>query len=141
MDQLSPVFPDKTRQPTLDDFVAVIGGAARAWARTLDRLEAAQGPLRLEWKHYGKSSGWTLKVFKGSRNLCFISPRTGAFVASFVMGDAAVAAVEASSLPAPVIAELAGARRYAEGRGVRVEVRTLKDAEHVVVLAGIKAAH
>lgn len=141
MDHPAPVFPDKSQQPTLDDFVAVIGRAAKAWARIGERLEAAHGPLRFEWKHYGKASGWTLKVFKGTRNLCFVGPRVDAFVVSFVMGNAAVAAVERTSLPAPLVAELVGARKYAEGRGVRVEVRTLTDADHVIALAGIKAAH
>jgi hypothetical protein len=33
-----------------------------------------------------------------------------------------------------------GARKYAEGRGVRIPVRTRKDLEGVETLAGIKAA-
>lgn len=135
-----PAFPDKAHPPTARDVARVLGARAALWAALIERLEVAHGPLRLEWKHYGKASGWTLKIFKGSRNLCFVSPKDGAFVVAFVFGDRAVAAVERSGLPTELVEALVTARKYAEGRGVRVEVQSPADVDHILTLTAVKLA-
>jgi hypothetical protein len=53
----------------------------------------------------------------------------------------AVAAVEASGLPEGLIAELKSAKKYAEGRGLRIEVKTKADVRSVLELIEIKAAN
>jgi hypothetical protein len=63
------------------------------------------------------------------------------FLVGFVLGDRAVKAAHDSTLPEPVLAVIDGARKYAEGRGVRLEVRTKKDRDHVMELAAIKMAN
>ena len=136
-----PVFPDKTRPPTDDEFTRALGRGAVQWTAFEQAVSERHGPLTFEWKHYGARAGWTRKVLRGARNLCFVSVRRGYFVAAFVMGDAAVAAAAQSTLPREIIDVLAGARRYAEGRGVRVEVRTRADVAHAVALVAIKVAH
>jgi hypothetical protein len=136
-----PSFPDKTRLPSDEEFARVLGRSAVHW-RTFEReVSERHGPLTLEWKHYGARAGWTRKVLRGARNLCFVSARRGYFVVAFVMGDAAVAAAAQSALPREIVEALAGARRYAEGRGVRVEVRTRADVAHVTTLVALKIAH
>lgn len=95
--------------------------------------------LRPEWKYYGEKSGWALKLFEKKRNLCFVLPKVKHFDVAFVFGDRATETVLASAVvPEPVKEELRSARRYAEGRGVRVTVSGQKDLETVRTLLAIK---
>lgn len=135
-------FTDKAHRPGDADLERVLGGGAKHWKAFLRALEAEHGPLSLEWKFYGgASAGWTLKVLRGARNLFFVIPQEGHFVIAFVLGDKAVAAAEASPLPAAILTELTTAKRYAEGRGVRLAVTTPADIPPALLLARLKASH
>jgi hypothetical protein len=133
---MSPnVFLDKSEPPD----PARIAKALGTRAKYLDELKRhAAGPLAEEWKHYGKTIGWTLKLLAGKRNLCFVVVCDGYFAVSFVLGDKAVAAVEKSSLPDEVVKTLVEARRYAEGRGIRIEVKSPRALEHAKMLLDVK---
>jgi hypothetical protein len=52
-----------------------------------------------------------------------------------------VKAARESGLPAPVLAVIDGAKKYAEGRGVRLEVRSAEDVHNIEKLAVIKMAN
>jgi hypothetical protein len=54
------------------------------------------------------------------------------------IGDKAVSAVEKSDLPKDMISALKNARKYIEGRGLRVEVKSASDVENVKMLIDIK---
>jgi hypothetical protein len=72
------------------------------------------------------------------RNIVYLSPRAGSFLASFALGDKAVAAARKSNLPPHVLKIVNAAKRYAEGAAVRIEVRAAKDVDVVKTLAKIK---
>jgi hypothetical protein len=65
-------------------------------------------------------------------------PCEGYFLASFALGEKAVVAAHASDLPVSVLEVIDSAKKYAEGRGVRIEVRNPQDVSHVEKLAIIK---
>jgi Protein of unknown function (DUF3788) len=68
-------------------------------------------------------------------------PGEGRFRVAFVFGDKAVLQLVASGgFAETLIAELRTARKYAEGRGLRIEVESPEDVRTVVALAKIKAA-
>ena len=62
-------------------------------------------------------------------------------MASFALGEKAVRAAHEGGLPAPVLEIIAQAKKYAEGRGVRLEVRSAQDVLDVERLAIIKMAN
>ena len=57
------------------------------------------------------------------------------------MGERAVKAAHDSCLPDSVLTVIDEAPKYAEGRGIRIEVRNKKDREIVKELAAIKMAN
>ena len=75
-----------------------------------------------EWKFYGKKLGWTLKKFYKKRNLFFIGIYRGYFKISFVFGERAAENVFNSGISAALKKELSEARKYAEGRGISINV-------------------
>ena len=60
----------------------------------------------------------------GETNYSLHDPREGYFMASFALGEKAVKAAHESDLPISVLKVIESAKKYAEGRGVRLEVRS-----------------
>ena len=54
------------------------------------------------------------------------------------LGEKACAAAREAGIPAAVLAVIDAAPKYAEGRGVRISVRTKADLEGVLVIAAVK---
>lgn len=130
-------FLDRSRPPSERQIDTALG-AKRAWLEELRRH--FDPPLAVDWKFYGSTIGWTMKLLAGGRNMCFVVVRQGSFTVSFILGDAAVDAARSSRLPASTIARLDGARRYAEGRGVRLEITSRRALEQAKTLLEIKAS-
>lgn len=131
-------FDDKTKPPVPEELAARLGGAAVLWDEL--RRRAGAGSLVGEWGFTAKSTGWGLRLKQGRRVILYMTPCEGYFLASFALGEKAVQAARASDLSASVLAVLDGARKYAEGRGVRLEVRSAEDLRNVLRLAEIKLA-
>jgi len=131
-------FDDKSNPPDEIDLAAALGDTRTFWRDIRSLLEDHYGPLVEDWKFYSKKSGWIMKLLRRKRNLFFSTPMDGYFNVSFVFGDKAVARVQESCLPEDIVSNLVNARKYAEGRGVQIEVRAPEDVEHIVTLTGIK---
>ena len=67
-----------------------------------------------------------------------MTPQERCFLVGFALGERAVRAAHAIPLADSVLAVIDEAPKYAEGRGVRIEVRTKKDIETVKRLAAVK---
>ena len=67
-----------------------------------------------------------------------MTPCEGYFLASFALGEKAVKAAHDSDLPTSVLRVIDSAKKYAEGRGVRLEVRNARAVRNVEKLAVIK---
>jgi hypothetical protein len=135
------VFEDKSKLPGESELSGALGETKTLWDQLKNHVKETYGDITEDWKHYGKSSGWTMKLLKKKRNLFFSYPGSGFFTVAFIFGDKAVQAAENSSLPAEIIDRLKQARKYAEGRGLQVAVRTREDIELVKQLLAIKTAN
>jgi len=133
-------FTEKTPAPDMAALDRVLGKAAPRFRAVARFVEEELGPVAWEWKHY--STGWTLKapLRKGKRNLFFLIPLKGAFELGFVFGDKAVAAMaKDADVPRALVGELEAARRYAEGRGLRLRVQNADDVAAAKALLRAKA--
>lgn len=134
----SNVFMDKSIQPDDDRLAHVLGASWKFWDAIKGHIKEKHGDVIEEWKFYSPKYGWTLKTLLKKRNLFFFTPLDGYFRLGFVFGDKAVAVVEQSDLPVAIINELKNARKYAEGRGLRIEIQNQGDVENVRTLIDIK---
>jgi len=134
----SSIFFDKSIRPDDRQLAEALGRTYPLWAEIKSHIRAEHGELVEEWKFYGPKSGWILKSLNKKRNLFFLTPCQEYFRIAFVFGDRAVAAIEKSDLPAAIIEEIKKAKKYAEGRGLRLEVRRQGDVEHVKKLLAFK---
>ena len=132
------VFDDKAVEPDEKALLKAIGKKAVHWKKIKSNLENEYGELIEDWKHYGQKTGWLLKVLRKKRNLFFCIPLKGGFHITFVFGEKAVSAVQSSNLPESIKLELQNARKYAEGRGLRIDVKSARDVKNIKKQVEIK---
>ena len=135
------VFDDKAAKPDENVLAAVLGKTYSLWGKACASLGREFDPIDREWGFPGKKYGWSLRVKRKKRTILYLTPLEGRFRVAFVFGDRAVAAVEESSVPEGIKEELRNARRYAEGRGLALEIRAAKDLRIIETLAAIKMAN
>jgi hypothetical protein len=134
-------FDDKSRLPQDDDLAAKLGSAFVFW-NELKRLIASRfAPLSIEWGFASKKTGWGLRLKREKRTILSMTPCEGYFLTSFALGEKAVKAAHESNLPVLILEVIDSAKKYAEGRGVRLEVRSVEDVRNVEKLAVIKMAN
>ncbi len=135
---LPNAFIGHAKQPTKKELAAVLGQTDVLWQALVSDLKRDLKLDRQEWNSYSVKAGWSLRLQLKKRNIVYLGPRAGCFMAAFVLGDKAVAAARNSKLPPGILKIINEAKRYAEGTAVRLEVRDAKDANVVKMLAMIK---
>ncbi len=132
------IFSDKSTKPDDNVLAEMLGESIKLWGKLKRHIHDEYGEFIEEWKYYGKNSGWILKILRKKRNLFFFIPLEKSFRIAFVFGDRAVSEVERSDLPNKIKQSLLNARKYAEGRGIRIDVNTFEDIEDIKKLLDIK---
>ena len=135
------VFIDKLAKPDDQALVRALGKTYPLWAEIEKHIATTLGESIEERKYYGMKSGWTMKTLYKKRNLFFFTSFQGYFRIAFVFGDRAVAEILKSDLPKALIEEVTNAKKYAEGRGLRIDVKTPRDVESVKKLIAIKVTN
>jgi len=116
----------------------VLGDTTSLWQELVSDLKKDLEVDIAQWHSYSVKAGWSLRLQVKKRNIVYLGPRDGWFLAAFALGDKAMAAAKKSDLPGRVLKLIAQARRYPEGTAVRIEVRDAADIEVVKTLARIK---
>jgi hypothetical protein len=80
-------------------------------------------------------------VKRGKRTILWLSPHEGCFGVVFIFGAKAMTALQQCKLPKRVIKILSEAKKYPEGTGVRLEVKTAKELSVLKKLVAVKVAN
>jgi hypothetical protein len=67
-----------------------------------------------------------------------MTPCEGHFLASIALGEKAVQAAHNIGLPNSIMQAIDSARKYAEGRGIRLKVTSARDVRNIEKVAVIK---
>jgi hypothetical protein len=134
-------FADKSRKPRPSDLKKTLGRTSTHWDNLITHLAAEHSPLEETWLFSGPQWGWSLRLKQKKRAILYLTPCKGYFHAGFALGERAVNAAREGHLPAPLLAAIEGAQKFAEGRAVRIEIRNKKDLENARKLAEIKMAN
>lgn len=132
------IFDDKAQQPTEADLARVLKGSFVFWNELKERIASRFTPLIFEWGFTSKSTGWGLRLKHKERIILYMTPAEGHFLASFALGEKAVQAAHQANLPSSILKIIDSARKYAEGRGVRLRVTSARDIRDIEKLAVIK---
>lgn len=134
------VFIDKSRQPTEADLARVLEGSFIFWNELKERIASRFIPLTFEWGYTSKTTGWGLRLKHKERIILYMTPCAGHFLASFALSEKAVKAAHDAKLPSSLLQAIDSAKKYAEGRGVRLKVTSAREVRNIEKLATIKMA-
>ena len=135
---LEKLLYDKTKKPADKDLSEVLGSSYKNWEEIKKFLNEEFGSVVEDWKFYGQKYGWALKMLLKKRNLFFFVPGNNKFKIAFIFGDKAVSVVEKTDLPKELIEELKNAKKYMEGRGLSIEMKSKKQVDIIKKLVRIK---
>lgn len=133
-------MPAPTPAPAPAALAAALGDAGPAWHGLVAALAADFPGLKAEWKPTKLEFGKVCLLRQKDRTLLYLIPRRGDFEVSVVIGERAVALALAGDLPAAIKQLITGARRYAEGRGIRFPVTNPGQTAAIRQLVACKTA-
>jgi hypothetical protein len=136
-------FDDKTKKPRAVDLDKMLGRSHALWKGLIAHVAAEYAPLEETWNFAGANWGWSLRLKQKKRTVLYMTPCKKHFLVGLVLGEKAVKAAHSrgAGISAPVLETIDAARKYAEGRGVRLEIRKKLDLEAVKKLAAVKMAN
>jgi hypothetical protein len=131
-------FAGHENRPTESELLPALGKAHSLWKGLVTDLKRDLKLDAEEWNSSSIKAGWSLRLQRKKRNIVYLLPSTSCFLASFALGDKALAAARIAKLPPSTHKLIDEAKRYAEGTAVRIEVHDPKDVDIVKTLAKIK---
>jgi hypothetical protein len=134
-------FENKSKEPTKRTLKTILGRTSTHWDNLTAHIASEYEPLDETWNFAGAAWGWSLRLKQKKRTVLYMTPCRGYFLVGFALGEKAVKAARSSGLPDAVLSIIDGSKKYAEGRAVRIEVRTKKDLDGVKRVAAIKMAN
>jgi hypothetical protein len=135
------VFMDKAKAPTDKDLVTALGATYGLWT-ALKNFVLEKYPAGIaEWNCPGKKYGWSFRIKDKKRAIVYLLPRQQFFKVAFVFGKKATEQVLNSEISSEIKSELEKARVYAEGRGIRIDVKDDAVLADIKKLVEIKLAN
>jgi hypothetical protein len=129
-------MPEKRipEEPTQAEIDEILGEGVPLLEAFLER----NPELRPEWKYYGPKHGWSLKVFRKKRNMCFVGREPGAVAMGFLFGSRAYDHLQGLDMGPALRKEVESAKRYPEGYSIRLVLREESDLEDAQLLLDVK---
>ncbi|WP_461629082.1 DUF3788 domain-containing protein [Labilibaculum euxinus] len=135
------IFTDKTAEPTQKDLQEQLASLYPLWEQIAESVRKKYPNPKEEWNYPGKNYGWSFRLKDKKRAIIYLLPRQGYFKVAFVFGQKATDQIMACDIDASIKEDLAGAKKYAEGRGLSIEVHNAKPINDIEKLIDIKIAN
>ena len=135
------LFDDKSKQPTKQMLAKALGKQYQLWTDIAEYVVEKYPRATEEWKYPGVKYGWSFRLKDKKRNIIYMGPREDHIMVAFAFGDKGVEDVQNSKLPQSIKDELQNAKKYPEGRGIRLQVRNKADVANIKTLVDIKLAN
>ncbi len=138
---MKSVFTDKGKEPTSTELKKALGITYDTWQTLADFTREAYPAAKEEWNLSGEKYGWSFRISDKKRVLLYLLPRDRFFKAAFVFGQKAMDKILESDVDNSIKDELKAAKPYAEGRGIRIEVKDKSKLDSIQKLIAIKIAN
>ncbi len=135
------IFQDKTITPTNRDLVEKLDSTYELWTQVQDFVLSKYPNGLSEWNYPGKKYGWSFRIKDKRRAIIYFLPRNKYFKVAFVFGQKATDIIMDSDISSDIKSELMQARKYAEGRGIRIEILNETRISDIKKLIEIKLAN
>jgi len=126
--------------PSREELVGMIGESQTFWDRLMKHLRAEYAPLSEKWNFSEQNFGWSLRLMQRQRTVLYLVPRPGHFLVAFILGEDVIRVARQAGLHTRDVDLIRKAPKFANGKGVRLEVREGKDLGSIKRLATAKMA-
>jgi hypothetical protein len=137
MDDIS-IFPEKDAMPTEEELAGSLDLTYELWKRIQELVLLKYPDGLAEWNYPGKKYGWNYRIKDKKRAIIYLLPRERYFKVAFVFGDKAMKEILDSPVSDFIKDELIQAKKYAEGRGISMDVKHVSIIPDITQLIEIK---
>ena len=135
------IFKDKRHKPMVEELRKRLGKNYKLWQEiNTFVLQTYEKGLK-EWNFPGKKYGWNYRIKNKKRAILYLIPKKNYFKAAFVFGQKAIDEIMKSDISENIKTELKQAKKYAEGRGIRIDVKDKVILPDIKQLVKIKLAN
>jgi len=137
---MKSVFTDKELVPDEETLKTTLGKTYKFWKSLVNYVHSVYPATIEEW-NFSKSGGWNFRLKDKKRTIIYLLPRESFFKVALVFGQKATTEALKSKIATDIKSELESARVYAEGRGIRIEVKDGKienDIKELINIRGTK---
>ena len=138
---MASYFIDKNTIPTSQDLKKALGTTFSIWESMVETARSLYPKAIEEWNFPGEKYGWSFRIKDKKRAIIYLLPQDKFFKVSFVFGQKATDAVLDSTIAEDIRKDLRNARVYAEGRGIRIDVKNKSPLKDIKELIKIKIAN
>ncbi len=131
------IFDDKSLMPTEQMLAQALQDSYLWWDQLRAFVIKHYPPAMEEWKHSGKNYGWGFRLKDKKRAIIYLTPVDRSFLFSIVFGEKATQEALQSTISEELKEIISTARVYAEGRGIRVEVKSaniISDLQQLILI-------
>lgn len=130
------IFTDKNIIPNNDNLKESLGDTYQLWQLIRDYVISKYPKGIEEWNC--SNYGWSFKIKDKKRAIVYLLPRDKFFKVAFVFGQKATDVIMQSQISQAITTELSSARVYAEGRGIRIDIKNDNIISDIKSLIDIK---
>jgi hypothetical protein len=134
-------FIDKKFTPTNQDLKETLGSTFSIWESLVDTTKTLYPKAIEEWNFSGEKYGWSFRIKDKKRAIIYLLPQDKFFKVSLVFGQKATDAILNSAIGDDIKTELKTTKVYAEGRGIRIDVKNKSSLKDIQELIKIKLAN
>jgi hypothetical protein len=138
---MQSIFIDKGKKPGETELKKALAKTFPYWKTLEEFTLKAEPSAKGDWHFSGAKFGWSFRISDKKRVVIYLLPRDGFFKAAFVFGGKAYEEVMESEVSDEIKNELKAAKPYAEGRGIRLEVKSKTIVNDLKMLVKIKVAN
>ena len=135
------IFSNKNNIPDNNDLKGSLGDTYNLWLLIKDYVHLKYPNAIDEWNYPGEKYGWSFRIKDKKRAIIYLLPREKSFKVAFVFGQKATDIIMKSQISIVIKKELDSARVYAEGRGIRIEIKDEMFIDDIKELIDIKIAN
>jgi hypothetical protein len=132
------IFTNKESVPTDENLKDVLGSLYSNWLEIRNYALQKYPKAMEEWNFTGKKYGWTFRIKDNKRAILYFLPREAYFEIAFVFGKKAYQKILNSQISSEIKKDIELARVYAEGRGIRIEIKDDIKINDIKTLIDIK---
>jgi hypothetical protein len=138
---MKSIFTDKNIKPVTESLKAALGETFEIWKDFVEFTYQNYPEAIEEWNFSSEKFGWGFRIKDKKRVLIYLLPRDKFFKVAFVFGQKATDQILESTISEDIKKELMAAKVYAEGRGIRIDIKDNSNIKDIYQLIKIKIAN